>query len=374
VGQLGRRAFLGTAGAVGIGTMLGTGVARAAAQRGGRQVVYVGSYTSTPPAGRGLDVARDAGSALTLERTVPGVPDASWFAVSGHVVYSTIEQDPSGSVAALDIRDPANPRPLGTQPTNGSLPTHLSVHPSGRYLLTANYGSGSVVVHPILRDGSLGEPTDLASHVGPERDPHAHQVIIDPSGRWVLAVDLGADSVYVYKLDLGTGKLVQHHQVLLPSGAGPRHLAFHPNGRVAYIVQELRSEITMAAWQPRRGVLTLGEVVPTVGPDAPNPNYPGEIAVSRDAQFVYASNRGENSVATFAVLEGGWRLRRLGENVPTGGDWPRHLALDAGGRRVFVSNQRSGTVTCLPRDPGTGALGQATPAFSVPSVAVVHFG
>ncbi|WP_020672008.1 lactonase family protein [Amycolatopsis nigrescens] len=372
--ELGRRKFLGAVGAAGIGTIVTARAAGAETAGRGGGVVFVGSYTSSPPAGHGLDVASRSGAALRLERTVPSVPDASWFALSANrsVLYATNELVPDGAVTALSLRAPANPRVLNTQPSKGSAPTHLSVHPSGRYLLTANYGSGSVVVHPIRQDGSLAEVSDLAQHTGAERDAHAHQVVTDPSGRWVLAVDLGADSVYVYRLDLGTGKLTKHEQVVLPSGAGPRHLAFHPGGRVAYVLGELRAEVTVAAWDAARGKLTLGEVVPTVDANAPVPSYPGEIAVSPDGGFVYASNRGEDTIATFAVRDSGRAISRVG-NVATGGVWPRHFTLDPSGRWIYVSNQRSGTVNWLPRDPKTGLPGRSQGSLAVPSVATVLF-
>ncbi|GAA1951812.1 lactonase family protein [Amycolatopsis minnesotensis] len=377
--ELPRRLFLGAAGAVaavGAASLAGLSPAQAARCKDGR-VFYVGSYTSPgAPVGRGLDVATASnGPALTLDHTVGGVPDASWFAFSpdGRTLFSTNEGDPNGNVTSLDVKDPAKPRKISTQPSRGSAPTHLCVHPSGRYLLTANYGTGSVVVHPIGRDGKLGASTDLVVHHGAERAAHAHQVVVDPSGRWVLAVDLGADSVYVYSLDLKTGKLKQNQQLKLPSGAGPRHLAFHPGGRFAYIAQELRPEVTVATWDAAAGKLTASSVVPAVDASSPGPNYPGEIEVSADGRFAYVSVRGENTVATFTVKGGGSALERLGTNATAGGDWPRHLVLDPGQRGAYVSNQRSGTVTWLPRDAASGKLGAPQGVFSVPSVATVAF-
>ncbi|QWF77176.1 lactonase family protein [Amycolatopsis sp. CA-230715] len=374
--ELPRRLFLGAAGAaaaVGATSLAGLTSAQAARCKG--RVFYVGSYTSPgAPVGHGLDVTTTSnGPALTLDHTVSGVSDASWFAFSpdGRILFSTNEGVPDGHVTSLDVRDPAKPRKISTQPSRGSAPTHLCVHPSGRYLLTANYGTGSVVVHPIARDGRLGASTDLVVHHGAERDAHAHQVVVDPSGRWVLSVDLGADSVYVYSLDLKTGKLKQHQQLVLPSGAGPRHLAFHPNGRFAYIAQELRPEVTVATWDAAAGKLAAGAVVPAVDASSPGPNYPGEIEVSADGRFAYVSVRGENTVATFAVKDGG--LERLGANATTGGDWPRHLVLDPGQRGAYVSNQNSGTVTWLPRDTASGKLGAPQRVFAVPSVATVAF-
>jgi 6-phosphogluconolactonase len=374
---LDRRSFLGVLGAAGIGSLLPTQPAGAAEypwRRGGR-VAYVGSYTSSgSPPGRGLDVATRHRSALRAERTVADIPDASWFAFSAdrRTLYVTNERLPEGSVTALSLRDPHAPRVLSRRSSLGGAPTHTSVHPAGRHLLTANYGDGTVAVHPILPDGGLGEATDLVRHTGTERQAHAHQVVTDPSGRWVLAVDLGADSVYVYRLDIRSGTLGLHRQVRLPVGAGPRHLAFHPRGRFVYILGELRAEITVADWDPARGELNPEQVVPTVASTAPAPQYPAEIAVSRDGRFVYATNRGEDTIATFAVRERGREIARL-RNVPTGGVWPRHFTLDASQRWFYVSNQRSGTVTWLPRDPASGLPGEVAGSLAVPSVATVAF-
>ena len=346
-----RRAFLGAA---------ALALTATPALASPKRTAFVGSYTGSEPAGHGLDVVTVGNPGLRADHTVPGVPDASWFARHGGVLYSTNESD-TGTVTALTVGG----KILGTQPTHGSLPTHLSVHPSGKYLLTANYGSGSVVVHPILAGGKLGEATDLVQHTAASGEPHAHQVVTDPSGRWVLSVDLGADSVYVYRLD--GGRLVLHQQLVLPAGTGPRHLAFHPSGTLAYLACEVTPVVTVLGWNAGTGTLTAGQVVETA--TSPGPNYPGEIGVSADGRFIYVSVRGEDTIATFAVR--GRNLRRLGDNVPTGGVWPRHFTFDAGQRWLYVSNQRSGTVTWLPRDPATGSLGPARGSLAVPSVAVV---
>ncbi|WP_307849727.1 lactonase family protein [Qaidamihabitans albus] len=362
-----RRTLLGAASAAGIAGLLG--VPAEAAGRAGGPVVYLGGYSPD-----GLRVAARArrGPVLTVTRTVPDVPDASWLTVHRGTMYVTNEHAVDGTVTALSVRDPRRPSLLGTRPTLGGAPTHLSVHPSGRYLLTANYVDGTVVVYPIRRDGGLGEPTDLVRHTGAERQAHAHQVLPDPSGRWVLAVDLGADSVYIYELDLASGRLVARERLRLPSGAGPRHLAFHPSGHVAYVLGELRPEVTVTAWDPARGRLEPLRTVPTVADSTPEPQYPAEIAVSADGRFCYATNRGEDTVATFGIGRDGTTLTRLG-NVPTGGVWPRHFTFDPAQRWIYVANQRSGTVTWLPRDRRTGLPGPVAGSLAVPSAAFVTF-
>lgn len=368
-----RRTFLGAAGAAGAATVLGSQLAGATPWSAGT-TAYAGSYTSSPVAGHGLDVVGRTGDdpALSAVRTVTGIPDASWFDRSrdGRTLYVTNEGDPDGAVSALDIGDVANPKLLGSSPSQGAAPTHLSVHASQKFVLAANYGSGSVVVLPIEDGGQLGAATDLQQHTGKDRQAHAHQVVNDPSGKWVLSVDLGADSVYVYTLDVGTGKLALHKQVTLPTGAGPRHLAFHPDGKHAYLAQELRPEITVASWDSRDGEFIPHTVVPAVPPGSSGDLFPGEITVSRDGKFVYATVRGPNTIATFTT--DGSKLT-LVSSVDTGGNWPRHLALDADERWFYVSNQRSGTITWLPRDASTGLPGKAAGSLAVPSVNSVFF-
>jgi 6-phosphogluconolactonase len=371
--ELNRRGFLGALGASGV--VLATGSPAAAAGRA-VSTVYIGSYTSSTPAGPGLQVGSvdpDSGK-LTITGTVNGIANPSWFAFSHdhRTLYSTNENDPNGGVTAFSLSNPSHPRVLNSQPANGSITTHVSVHASGKYLLASNYGSGSVSVLPLREDGRIGPLTDLVKHTGDTRDPHAHQTVTDLSGRWVVSVDLGADSVYVYGLNLATGKLTQNQQLKLPVGAGPRHLAFHPDGRYAYILGELRSEITVATWDAATGKLTPGQVIGTLGGATPPQNFPGEVQISADGRFIYASNRGHDSIATFSVDETGKQLTFV-NTTPCGGHWPRHFTLDPAGRWVYVSNQLANTVTWLSRDPSTGKLGAVAGSVGVNSVGVVRF-
>lgn len=328
-------------------------------------MAYVGSYSSEGGVGLAAASVDPATGMLTVGPTVPDVPDASWLARSGRYLYATNEQEPTGSVTALDL---SGPTVLNRQSTEGGAPTHLSVHPSGRYLLAANYGSGSVAVLPLSPSGLLGPLTDLVRHKGSQ--PHAHQIITDPSGHWVLAVDLGDDAVYVYRLDLETGKLHLSDRVTVGAGSGPRHLVFHPSGGRAYLVCELSSQVIVCEWDPLGGKLVTGQVIGTVPPGGVTPNFPAEGVMAPDGRFLYVTNRGDNSIATFAVHED--RISLLG-TTPCGGDWPRHATLDPTGRWLYVSNQRSGTVTWLPRDPGSDLLSPVVGTMKATAVAMVLF-
>ncbi|WP_394825473.1 lactonase family protein [Pendulispora albinea] len=367
-----RRQFLAAVGIAGIGGALWARKVWRSESEKGSGVIYIGGY-STPS---GLTIARldEKTGALIALGQVPDVPKASWFAYSAdrRFLYLTNEFETAGQLTALDVSDPKQPKVLGTQPSRGAAPTHVTVHPSGRHLLTANYGDATVAVHRIEADGRIGESTDLVRQTGTQREAHAHQVLVDPSGKWVLVVDLGADSVFVYAFDPAAGKLKQHAKVTLPTGTGPRHLAFHPTANRVYILGELVPVVTVATWDDKSGELTLGQVVGTVAPGTTSTNYPGEIAISSDGKFVYASNRGENSIATFAVQDQGARLEFLG-TTPTGGNWPRHFVLSPDEHWMYVSNQRSNSVTWLPRDPTTGRLGSSAGSLEVQTAAIVSF-
>lgn len=313
--------------------------------------MYIGGYTAD------LHVADCAAGALTLTGTVPGVPGASFLAFSPDRRFLYATNEPHDTVTALDLANPTKPVVLNRVPT-GAGPTHLTVH--GNHLLTANYTDGTIAVHPRSASGHLAPPTDLVRHNG--SDPHAHQILPDPSGRFLLATDLGADAVFVYTLRAGT--LTRQHALSLTPGTGPRHLAFHPDGELVYILGELRPEITVATFSAGR--LTPHSTLAIAAPG----NHPAELALTRDAPFLYATVRGDNTIVT--LVPDGPTLIPV-STVPTGGDWPRHLTLSPDERHLYVCNQRSGTITHLSRDPTTGNLSPARTALEIDNVAVLAF-
>ncbi|MBI0380030.1 lactonase family protein, partial [Streptomyces albiflaviniger] len=315
----------------------------------------------------------DETGALRIRNSTDAVVNPSYLAVApgGRVLYAVSETD-DGAAAALDVgQDP--PSLVGEAvPVLGAAPTHLAL--AGGQLLTANYGSGSVTALPVLEDGRLGEPVAVLRHEGrgpnPERQegPHAHAVAADPSGGWLLAVDLGIDAVRVYALPGPR----PHREVRLRPGSGPRHLAFHPRGDRAYVINELDPTITACRWDAASGVLEpLGEtrVVPE-GTDVET--YPAEVVVSGDGRFLWAANRGHDSIATLALDASGDRVE-LVTTTPCGGHWPRDLTLGPSGRRLYVSNERSGDVTWFDIDPASGVprRGGSVP---VPAASCVVFG
>jgi len=308
-------------------------------------IVYVGSY------GSGISVfARDGARLEFVDRLDVPAPSFLVAEPGGRVLYAVDElTDPS--VASFEVLDGGRLRELSRQPTGGAAPCHLLRHPAG-YLLAANYGSGSVAVHPIGADGTLGPLVDLVQHAGsgphPERQqgPHAHEVRL--AGDLVVVVDLGLDRLIGYRLDPATGRLSVAADPFARThpGAGPRHAVAHPNGRW-YVAGELDSTIAVFDPDPSTGVLHEVAALPsTAGP----PSFPASIALSADRARLYVSNRGADTIATFAV-DGLGDLTPVDE-VPCGGSWPRHFAIvdDV----MFVANERSDSVVSFALDAATG--------------------
>jgi 6-phosphogluconolactonase len=243
----------------------------------------------------------------------------------------------------------------------------VSVDRTGRAVLVANYVGGSVALLPTLAGGALGAPSAVVRHAGrgahPRQDaPHAHCIVVDPSGRYAVAADLGIDRVRVYRLDAGAGTLASAGEVALPSGAGPRHLAFHPDGRTLYVVNELALTLVAFAWDAGSGTLVERQTVPLLAaPDGMRGSVPraewtaADVHVHPSGRFVYASVRGPDVLVVLAVDAASGRLAPVQE-IATGGRWPRNFALDASGRLLVVANQRSDDLTSFHVDAATGRL------------------
>ncbi|MDH6228321.1 MULTISPECIES: lactonase family protein [Streptomyces] len=318
-----------------------------------RPRAYIGSFTAA--GGPGLVTAdRDpATGALTLTGASDDLPDPSYLALSadGAVLYA-VSETARGAVAAYRVTGDRPVRLGPPVPVGGSGPTHLSLF-AGR-VLTANYGSGSVSALRIRPDGAPHRTrAAVLAHTGSgpsgrrQQGPHAHQVQPDPDGRWAVSVDLGTDSVRICAV--GDDGLRVHREVKLRPGSGPRHLAFHPDGDRAYVLNELTPTVTVCRWKSREGLLEplreLGVLEGAVEGDA----YPSGVVTSADGRFVWTATRGTDTISVLAVDGETLRLRGT---VSCGGHWPR--ALTALGRFLYVANERSGDVTWFGTDPDTG--------------------
>lgn len=215
--------------------------------------------------------------------------------------------------------------------------------------------------------GALGELTDLVTHSSPppgpgQEGPHAHQIVTSPDGGHVLAVDLGNDAVYSYRLDVEKGSLTQVSYAVLRPGAGPRHLTFHPAGRFAYLANEVDNTVVVCAYDPADGRLTPG--TPQSTGTGEGTSYPAQLAVTREGTFAYLANRGHNSLTRYAIEADGARLRLL-DTVPVGGDFPRHIAFSPSQKLLFAANQKSSSVSVF-HVARSGELSLAGRPFAAP--------
>jgi 6-phosphogluconolactonase (cycloisomerase 2 family) len=314
---------------------------------------------------------------------------------AGTRLYSANETDrvgeeKEGTVSAFAVgRADGKLELLNTVRSGGAGPTYVSVHPSGRFVLVANYFGGSVAVLPVLDDGRLGDATDVkkdAGEIGPTRATnapagtfavsghdrtHAHMIQADPTGRFVLHVDLGLDRIYVWRFDQQRGVLApcDPPAVSLPPGDGPRHFAFHPGGRWLYSIQEEGSTLVRFDYDGATGRLAARQTISTLPPGYAGSNFCSEVLVAADGRFVYAGNRLHDSIAIFAVGKDG-ALTYVGEEW-TRGDYPRSFAFDPSGRFLYCCNQRADNVTAFRVDRGTGGLeftGAYTPVGNPSSI------
>jgi 6-phosphogluconolactonase len=344
-----------------------------ASQPATRVAVYVGTYTGG--ASRGiyrfdLDTASGTASVpeLAAETTNP-----SFLAMhpNGLILYAVNEVSDfggarMGAVSAFAVDAVGHLFFINRQPSGGADPCHLAIDPAGRHVLVANYSSGSLAVLPLASLGRLSPSSSVHGHRGRGADPvrqagpHSHAVVFDPSGQFVFEADLGTDRIHAFRFDAATGRLTpnEYRDAALPPGAGPRHLAWNPSGRVLYSVNELNSTVTAYHFNAWLGSIEPVQTVSTRPDGFTGPNSAAEIAVLPNGRFLYASNRGHESLAVFAIDPATGRLTPAG-HVPTGGKTPRHFAIDPTNRWLLAANQESGSITIFRLDAATGQLSEA---------------
>ncbi len=336
---------------------------------GAPRLVWIGTYTG--PASDGIYAFRfdPATGALTPLGLAARTPSPSFLALhpNGRYLYAVNETHDgpgkAGSVSAFAI-DAASGKLtlLNTQASHGADPCHLAIDATGRFLVVANYSSGTDAVFPIAPDGRLGDAVGVRADEGsgPDKDrqegPHAHAVVFDHANRHLVAVDLGTDQLLVYRFDAATGKLspVDPPALHVVPGSGPRHFAFHPDGRRAYAINEMASTITPLIWNATAGVLTAGAPVSTLPAGFTGSNTTAELALDQTGRFLYGSNRGHDSIATFKVTPSG-ALTLVG-HTSTRGKTPRHFAIDPTGAWLVAANQDSGSLAVFKVNPATGVL------------------
>jgi 6-phosphogluconolactonase len=328
-------------------------------------LLYVGTQN---PDQMGIAVAEfDANTGtLSAPKFIMETRDPAHFTLSadGSRLYMCNTGTPGGvSAFAVEDRKTGALRLLNYKESKGRGPSYVSIDKTGRYLLDANYGGGYVEVFSLAADGSLDQQTAFVEHSGssvhPQRQtkPYAHWFHTDPTNRFGLVADLGTDRIVVYRFDEKSGKLAANEPPYLKliGGSGPRHLAFHPNGKWLYGVQELSNEVMSFKWDSGKGTLTQFQAVKTLPADYTEPSSAAEIAVRSDGKFLYVTNRGHDSIAMYSIDARTGELT-LRQRVPTRGKVPRYFTFDPSGKWLIVSNQEGGNLTVFAVDAKSGEL------------------
>jgi len=345
------------------------------------ELLYVGTYTDDGKSEGIYIVHMDRSSGeLRLAGSASAGANPSFLAIhpNGRVLYAVNEGE-KGTVSAFAIAGAGALTRLGVQSSEGAGPCYVSVDRGGGVVLVANYDGGSVALLPIQTDGSLAPAMSVVHHQGsgPIADrqsaPHAHCIVADPDNHFALAADLGADRVFVYRLDL-VGKSLHHIEggdAVMRPGAGPRHIAFHPTLALVYVANELDSTVATLRFDKARGTLTMIDKRSTLPSGWKGENFPADIHISRSGRALYVSNRGHNSIAVFSAAATG--ALTLDQVVSTDGDWPRNFSLDPSGRWLLAANQKSNSIVVFSRDQRSGRLTPTRQRIELPSPVCLRF-
>jgi 6-phosphogluconolactonase len=333
-------------------------------------LVYAGTYTKGDS--RGIyafhfDTSTGKLSAPTLAAETL---NPSFLAVSPDrkFLYAVNEGGRGGNTVSAFAMDRITGKltPLNAVSSAGEGPCHLAVDATGRWLVVANYSNGTMALIPVHADGTLGEAKQVEKHEGEsvnpqrQRGPHAHCVVFSPDNRFLLLADLGLDRIFIYRFDAAAGTLAPNDPpaAQMTPGAGVRHLAFHPNGRVLYSINEMGNTVTAFHYDPAKGTLDPFQYAPTLPESFKGNNTTAEIAVNRAGTRLYGSNRGHDSIALFAI-DGSRQTVMSLDDTPALGRTPRHFTLDPTGRYLLVANQDSSDIVVFHVHPRSGQL---TPA------------
>ena len=365
----------------------------------GKRIVYIGTYTEPILFGTGQVLQgkgkgiyayafdeRDGG--MEYLGMTEGIVNPSYiaFGVDGATLYAINEMktwygQPTGTVSAYRIgAKPSELRLLNLRATMGTDPCHLVLDRSQRYVAVANFRTGSIAIYPLMADGSLGEHTAFVQHTGSSVDPkrqagpHAHAVIFDPYNRYLLVPDLGIDKVVVYAFDASTGSVVLEEAKSIPvaAGAGPRSLEYHPSGKFAYLINELNSTVTVLRVTGGTPFMEEFQTISTLPDGYSGASTCADIHITPSGEFLYASNRGHDSLAIFAIDAKTGALTPKG-HVSTLGKIPRNFAIDPSGRFVLAANQDTDNIVVFGIDEKSGLLKYTGNQIEVPTPVCVQF-
>lgn len=378
-----RRDFLTTIGGAALLSLANFGDVRAAENRNVKEMlVYIGTYTSGKSKSEGIYIYKLnlLIGELKPYKTIKNVVEPSFLAIDKQHRYlyavnetEKFEGKNSGAISAFVINQTdGNLQFLNKQPSLGGAPCHVSISNNGKFVLVANYLGGNIAVFPVEKDGKLGASIDLEQHSGTgankdrQESAHAHSINFDKGNRYAVACDLGIDKILVYRFDSKTGKLELNEQPFFQTkaGAGPRHFAFHQNGKSAFVINELHSTITTFFYDGKHGTLKESQTVPTLPADFSGANTCADIHVSPNGKFLYGSNRGHDSIVSYRIDKKG--TLEFIEHTSTGGKTPRNFAIDPTGKFLLAANQNSDSIVVFRIDEKSGKLSATGNTAQVP--------
>lgn len=359
------------------------------ASAGDRWLVYFGCYTNAKTGSKGIHLSTFDSAKGTLSGPVVAAETSSpsFLALhpNGKYLYAVGEMASAGgkggTVSAFAVNRPEGTlRLINQADSGGNGPCHISLDATGHMAMVANYGSGSVASYQVKEDGSLAGPVTFVQHEGssvdPQRQqgPHAHSFNRSPDNRYAFACDLGLDKVLTYKIDPSAGSFTASGSVALPPGSGPRHFAFHPSGKFAFVNNEMLMTVATFSYAADSGALTLVDTVSTLPPaDQGKPGFStAETVVHPNGKVVYVSNRTHDTIAVFACDPATGRLTLI-QNAPAEGRIPRNFSLDPTGQWMIVAHQDSNTAVVLKVDPETGKLSSTGTKIKVGGAVCVRF-
>jgi 6-phosphogluconolactonase len=340
---------------------------------------YIGTYTKGESKGIYSFKLDTAAKTIVDIKLAATLENPTYLSISGnqHYLYSVMKKGELGGVAAFSIEANGELSAINEQAVEGSPPCHISVDSKNRYVFTANYHKGNVESHNLdSNEGFVQPAVSSIKHEGSGPDhrqekPHTHYAGLTPDEKYLAVVELGTDALISYKVN-EDGTLEKASLLPIKAGSGPRHLAFHPNGKYAYIMTEFSSEVIALNYHPENGHFTEKQYISTLPENFKENNQGSAIHISKDGRYVYAGNRGHNSIALFQVNEETGELSFL-EHTSTEGDWPRDFSIDPTGKFVVASNQESSNLVLFSRDENSGRLTLLKSDITVPYPVCVKF-
>ncbi|MGN7940151.1 lactonase family protein [Virgibacillus sp. 6R] len=339
---------------------------------------YIGTYTKGDSKGIYSFTLDTEAKQISNVKAVAELNNPTYVNISNDnkVLYAVVKEGDKGGVASYAINNQTGElTELSRQVTEGASPCHVSVDKNNQQVVTANYHRGTVEAYLVNEDGTVNRSTSIMQHEGQgpherQEKPHTHFSGFTPDEKFVVAVDLGIDKVITYKID--NGALTEAHTLLVKAGSGPRHITFHPNGKYAYVMTELSNEVIALSYNAETGIFTELQYIAAIPEDFTENSQGSAIHITSDGRFVYAGNRGHNSIAVFRVNEETGELA-LVEYTSTEGNWPRDFALDPTESFIVASNEESGNLVLYARDKETGRLSVIQSDVAVPYPVCVKF-